>query len=102
MQYTIYRNNGNTRAYPYLLDVQSDIIGALNTRLVIPLFPIKAFNGRPSKPLNPILNIEGDDYLLMTHEMASVRLSQFGDQVINVSNHRQLIKSAIDFLIDGF
>ena len=31
MQFTIYRNKGNARAYPYLLDVQSDIIGELAT-----------------------------------------------------------------------
>ena len=38
MQYTVYRNPGNSQAYPYLLDIQSDIIGELNTRLVIPPF----------------------------------------------------------------
>ncbi|MFG5995373.1 CcdB family protein, partial [Salmonella enterica] len=26
MQYMVYRNKGNSKAYPYLLDVQSDII----------------------------------------------------------------------------
>lgn len=35
MQYTVYRNPGNSQAYPYLLDIQSDIIGELNTRTVI-------------------------------------------------------------------
>ncbi|MCD3179992.1 cytotoxin, partial [Salmonella enterica subsp. enterica serovar Enteritidis] len=25
MQYMVYRNKGNSKAYPYLLDVQSDI-----------------------------------------------------------------------------
>lgn len=36
MQFTIYRNKGNARDYPYLLNVQSDIIDELNTRMVIP------------------------------------------------------------------
>ena len=101
MQFTVYRNNGN-RAYPYLLDVQSDIIGELNTRLVIPLFPLSAFSGRPARRLNPLLNIDGEEYLVMTHEMASIRLSQLGDKVVNVREHRQIIKNAIDFLLDGF
>ncbi|EIF9275462.1 CcdB family protein [Escherichia coli] len=39
MQYRIYRNAGRSDAYPYLLDVQSDIIDELSTRLAIPLFP---------------------------------------------------------------
>ncbi|BBV84543.1 hypothetical protein STW0522ENT60_P40010 (plasmid) [Enterobacter kobei] len=37
MQFTIYRNKGNARAYPYLLDVQSDIIGELATRIGVRL-----------------------------------------------------------------
>lgn len=41
MQYTVYRNPGNSRAYPYLLDIQSDIIGELNTRTVIPFIGLK-------------------------------------------------------------
>lgn len=41
MQYTVYRNPGNSQAYPYLLDIQSDIIGELNTRTVIPLHRLK-------------------------------------------------------------
>ncbi|MCE9901908.1 CcdB family protein, partial [Hafnia paralvei] len=53
MQFMVYRNNGNSRAYPYLLDVQSDIIGELNTRLVIPLFLLDEVSGRPARRLNP-------------------------------------------------
>ncbi|MBU9819653.1 CcdB family protein [Rahnella sp. BCC 1045] len=102
MQYSVYRNTGNSRVYPYLLDVQSDIIGALNTRLVIPLFPMTLFHGTPAKTLNPILSIEGDNFVLMTHEMASVRLTHLGEEVLSVHEYRQVIKSALDFLLDGF
>ena len=49
MQFTIYRNKGNARDYPYLLNVQSDIIDELNTRMVIPLVPLAAFIGRPAQ-----------------------------------------------------
>ena len=101
MQFTIYRNKGNARAYPYLLDVQSDIIGELNTRMVIPLFPLAAFTGRPAQRLNPMIIVEGDKYLVMTHEMAGVRQTQLGAIVAEVQESRQLIKDAIDFLMDG-
>ncbi|QOL14215.1 CcdB family protein [Dickeya dianthicola] len=101
MQYT-YRNNGNSRAYPYLLDVQSDIIGELHTRLVIPLFPEEKVNASVVKRLTPVLPVEGCDYLVMTHEMASVRLSRLGPLVMNAQAYRQSIKAALDFLLDGF
>ncbi|MGR3806446.1 toxin CcdB [Pasteurella testudinis DSM 23072] len=101
MQYMLYRNRSNIN-YPYLVDVQSDIIGNLNTRLVIPLFPLKLFQARPAERLNPVIHIEGEDYLLMTHEMASVRTTLLGDEVASLLSQRQLIKNAIDFLLDGF
>ncbi|SFU90995.1 MULTISPECIES: CcdB family protein [Xenorhabdus] len=101
MQYTVYKNTGNPD-YPYLLDVQSDIIDVLETRLVIPLFPKSNFNGRIPTRLCPTLNIDGNEYLVMTHEMASIRVSVLGDEMTNVSSHRKPIKDAMDFLFDGF
>lgn len=102
MQFMVYRNNGNSRAYPYLLDVQSDIIDELNTRLVIPLFLLDEVSGRPARRLNPVLNVDGEDFLVMTHEMASVRQSQLGEEVVSLREQRQAIKNALDFLLDGF
>ena len=102
MQFMVYRNNSNNRAYPYLLDVQSDIIDELNTRLVIPLFLLDEVNGRPARRLTPVLNVDGEDFLVMTHEMASVHQSQLGEEVVSVREHRQAIKNALDFLLDGF
>ncbi|WP_312626825.1 CcdB family protein [Scandinavium sp.] len=102
MQYVVYRNNGNRQAYPYLLDVQSDIIEELNTRIVIPLYPASRLTAPPVRRLTPILNVEGTDYLVMTHEMASVRMAQIGDQVMNARPWRQNIKNALDFVFDDF
>jgi toxin CcdB len=102
MQYTVYRNTSNSKEYPYLLDVQSDIIDILNTRLVIPLFLRSEFRGNYPMRICPLLDIEGAEYLVMTHEMASVRLSLLGAEVVNVAHHRKSIRDAIDFLVDGF
>ncbi|EBB6138028.1 cytotoxin [Salmonella enterica] len=98
MQYMVYRNKGNSKAF----DVQSDIIDELHTRMVIPLFPVSRLVNNPVKRLTPTLNVEGNDYLVMTHEMASIRLSQIGDEVMDVRSHRQTIKNALDFIFDGF
>ena len=101
MQFTIYRNKGNARDYPYLLNVQSDIIDELNTRMVIPLVRLAAFIGRPAQRLNPVISVEGKKHLVLTQEMASVRLGQLGEEVTDVQESRQLIKDSIDFLLDG-
>jgi toxin CcdB len=46
--------------------------------------------------------VEGNDVILMTHEMASVRVKQLGQAVMDASPFRHTIKSAVDFLLDGF
>ncbi|AVT60364.1 MULTISPECIES: CcdB family protein [Pectobacterium] len=102
MQYKVYRNNGNSNSYPYLLNIQSDIIGELHTRLVIPLFPLHKIARPPARRLTPIVTVEGNDYLIMTHEMASVRRSQLGHEVMDAQVYRKTIKDAVDFLLDGF
>jgi toxin CcdB len=102
MQYMIYRNTSRNSAYPYLVDVQSDIIDELSTRLVIPLFPLNQFKSKQVKRLNPVIDIEGEHYLAMTHEMASVPLSFLGQQVMDARPYRQGIKDSIDFIFDGF
>lgn len=102
MQYQVYRNNGNNKAYPYLLDVQCDIIDELHTRIVIPLYPLKKLAHAPVKRLTPVLPVEGEDYLIMTHEMASVRLSHLGETVMDARPWRQSIKNALDFIVGGF
>jgi len=43
MQYFIYRNTNRNSEYPYLVDVQSEIIGELASRIVIPLYPLNQF-----------------------------------------------------------
>ncbi|EKO3767709.1 CcdB family protein, partial [Vibrio metschnikovii] len=41
-QFSLYQNNdkGTSTAYPYFVDVQSELLDTLNTRLVIPLTPV--------------------------------------------------------------
>ncbi|EJV0371718.1 CcdB family protein, partial [Vibrio vulnificus] len=40
-QFSLYKNNdkSTSTAYPYFVDVQSELLDTLNTRLVIPLTP---------------------------------------------------------------
>lgn len=102
MQYMIYNNTSKNSAYPYLVDVQSDIIDELTTRIVIPLYPMNRLQAGQVKRLNPVIEIEGEGYLVMTHEMASVPASLLGKQVMDARPYRQRIKDSIDFIFDGF
>lgn len=103
MQFTVYSNTGQSAVYPLLLDVTSDIIGQLNRRIVIPLLPVEKYPGsaRPER-LVPLVRLTDDkEYVVMTHEMASIPARSLGAVFCDASPYRTEVKAAIDFLFDG-
>ncbi|MFZ5560751.1 MAG: CcdB family protein [Pseudomonadota bacterium] len=44
---------------PYLLDIQSNLLGALETRVVVPLYVAATMKGRALTVLTPIFEIDG-------------------------------------------
>ncbi|WP_438887671.1 CcdB family protein, partial [Bacillus cereus group sp. BC232] len=53
-RFDIFDNEGGGG---YLLDVQSDLLGGLNTRVVVPLLP-QSSAPPPAQRLNPVFSIE--------------------------------------------
>jgi|SRR3954463_8334589 len=102
-QLTVYRNkNPQTRSVvPFLLDVQHDLLSDLETRVVIPLRPVSAIQGKPLRPLMPVLEIEGERFVLLTPQMAGIPKSELGAQVTRIEHYRSEIIAAIDFLVTG-
>ncbi|WP_313688324.1 CcdB family protein [Pantoea sp.] len=102
MQYRVYKNKSGSDLYPLLLDVQSDIIESIDSRVVIPLTPVELYQGKVVKRLNPELIVEGNRYLMMTHELAGVHLTVLGVEICHLESQREVIRAALDFIIDGF
>jgi toxin CcdB len=63
-RFDIYRNPGRNKAsIPYLIDVQSNVISGLSTRIVAPLRSLAGFSAVVLPPdLFPIISVEGSDY----------------------------------------
>ena len=103
-QFTVHRNaNPDTKtAIPYLLDVQSNLIEDLGTRVVVPLYPVSAMKGKIVRNLMPILEIDGKQFVMMTPQMAGIPKRALGASVADLSIKRSEIISAIDFLVLGF
>jgi len=102
-QFDLYVNadKETNKAYPYFVDVQNGLLDTLNSRLVIPLTPVaKSVKHYPDN-LCPILKIEGKEFALLTHQMASVSVSLLKKKECSLSESRTEIISAIDFLITG-
>lgn len=103
MQFTVYQNTGKTTIYPYLLDVTSDIIGQLNRRIVIPLLPLEKYPAgkRPERMIPIIMLTDGNEYAVMTHELASIPVRALGGEFCTAVQYRSQVKASIDFLLDG-
>ena len=102
-QFDVYRNaNPATRArVPYLLDVQSDLLDALTTRVVVPLCKPEVLRGKLAERLNPVFEIEGRKMVLLTPELAGVSIKALGEQIANLANRRDAIIAALDLVITG-
>jgi toxin CcdB len=85
-----------------LLDVQADLLSDLKTRAVIPLVPYTEAKREKVPSLVPVLTIRGKKHMMMTPDIASIKLSTLGKLVENIEPQRQAIIGAMDFLFQGF
>ena len=84
-----------------LLDLQADFLDVLKTRMVAPLFPVEDMSWTLGQ-LNPRFEIDGQLYVMATQRMAAIELFEIGEPVADLSEHRDRIVSATDFLFQGF
>lgn len=103
-RFDVYANPGNhARTTPYLLDVQSDLLNGLDSRMVIPLRGLKHFPpvNVPTR-LTPILTLAGEDYLLETPKMGAVPVRILKTPVTSLAAQQTTILAALDFFFQGY
>lgn len=99
-QFDVYRNPGKHREFPLVIDVQSDAVARLPTRVVVPLTPAKTYL-RPITRLQPRLSIRGIEYVVKTDELAPIPTPLLVRAIHNVSAHRPTLLAALDLLFTG-
>lgn len=99
-QFDLLRH-GRSKRYPFLLDVQADLLRDLATRVVAPLTPVKRLGGKPIGRLNPTVAIEGKDYAILFQELAAVPCAAIGEPIGNLHNRRDEMIAALDLLLTG-
>ena len=87
-------------AAPYLLDVQSELLDHLRTRVVIPLLPPGAVPP-DLRDLHPRLVVGGTELLAATQLLAAVKRHELGPVVANAADQRDTITRALDLLLTG-
>jgi len=100
----VYPNPGaHSSTTPYLLDVQSDLLDGLDSRMVIPLRSLDQFaQVKLPTRLTPVFNILGKDYLLETPKMGAVPQRILKACVVSLESDQARITDALDFLFQGY
>lgn len=86
---------------PYLVDVQNDFIDRLETRVVIPLRREAAFGPR-ARDLHPLLQLDGESFVLDTAALGALPLAELRKKVSNLRGSQAEIQAALDALFGAF
>jgi toxin CcdB len=102
-QFFAYENSNRVtkKTYPYLLDIQSNLLDELRTTIVIPLCPAKQVNNIAITRLCPVMQINNDNYIALTQQMSGIDRKALGKEVCDLSHHRCEIIAALDFIVSG-
>lgn len=98
-QLDVYKNPGSrtSKQAPYLVEIQGRFVDSLATCVVIPLVCKEYFIG--ATVLNPVIPVNGGEYLLSTAEITSVLRTMLGVPIASVQSHSSEIIAAIDRLL---
>jgi toxin CcdB len=87
---------------PFLLDVQSDVISVLATRVVVPLYRKENMHSKAMTRLTPVVKVKNKSLIAMVPEMAGIHQRELGTIVGDLSSARADVLQAIDLLLTGF
>ena len=83
-----------------VVDCQADLLAQLDSRFVAPLVA-ETDAPRVAARLNPIFEINGTRYVLLTQAAASVRNRELGEVVASLADRSFEVTGALDVLING-
>jgi toxin CcdB len=84
----------------FLVVLQSDLVSGLSSTVVAPLVPREQMTG--AHRMNPIVQIEGREFWLATHELFAVDRRLLRKKVTSLSGERGAIIASLDFVFTGY
>jgi len=102
-QFDIYANpNKKSRsAYPFIIDIQSNLIDELTTRIVAPLALYKKFKDEELKKLTPRVSYKEQELIILIPQITSMPANLLKEPVGTLVHLRDEIVAALDFAITG-
>ena len=101
-QFDVHKNPALSKnRVPYLLDVQSDLLRSLATRVVIPLVKPVEVGDRMISHLHFAVEVKGQQLIALGSELAAIPAKALGAKVASLAGRRTEIVRAIDVIIGG-
>jgi toxin CcdB len=102
--YSVFQNpHPRTNAtVPFLLDVQSELLSGLGTRVVVPLYRPAAADVQAISRLTPVVQFQGQTLVAMVPELAGIARRELGPVAGDLASARTEILQAMDLLLTGF
>lgn len=95
-QFDLFRLQGGQ----LVVDLQTDLIGIDASRIVAPLREAGRYAAFPG--LTPPIEFDGVAWIVRVQELAALPGVELREPVGSLAQHRDVLKRALDFLIDGF
>ena len=83
-----------------VVNCQSDLLEQMDSRFVVPLVP-QADAPSVAQRLNPVFEIEGKEYVMLTQAAAAVRRRELGTVIASLAERSFDITGALDILLSG-
>jgi toxin CcdB len=102
-QFDVYANPNprSNDTVPYVVDVQSSLLDALPTRLVMPLSRVGVMpQGMPQR-LVPVFSVAGEKLALHAHQSAGIDARLLKKRVASIRQHAGEIRDALDAVVSG-
>jgi toxin CcdB len=102
-QYDVYPNPhpGSRASVPFVIDVQSNLIDQLPTRLVMPLSRVGAMLSNLPSTLCPMFDIEGESLLLMAHQAGPLPARLLRKPIASMGHRAADVCAALDAVLSG-
>ena len=103
MQYDVYPNPSPRMRdiYPFVLDIQSDLLKALATRMVVPLAITQLPATSLPRRLCPVLTVQGQSLMLVPFEAAPLDKRHLKAKVCSLHERAHDIVAAMDAVLSG-
>ncbi len=103
MQFGVYENPSPRMRdqYPFLVDIQSDLLAGLATRMVVPLAITKLGTDALPRRLCPMVRVQGRSLMLVPFEAAPLDKRLLKSEITSLRDRAHDIVAAMDAVMSG-